>query len=79
VSSFGRINLVGTYPGNDGASLQVQRSLGDGPWADFPVNTTVSNGAFATYIQTSMLGINHIRVIDKATGRTSNAVTVKIG
>lgn len=79
VASFERINLTGSYPGNDGAALQVQRSLGNGPWTDFPVDTSVSNGTYATYIQTSMVGINHIRMIDKATGKTSNVVTVKIG
>jgi len=80
VGSFDRINLTGTYPGHDGSKLQVQRSLGDGPWADFPVSpTTVSGGAYATYIQTSMLGENHVRMVDVATGTMSNVVTVKIG
>jgi hypothetical protein len=80
VRSFERINLTGSYAGHDGAGLQVQRSLGDGPWADFPVNpTTVSGGTYATYIQTSMLGENHLRMVDKTTGKTSNIVTVTIG
>jgi hypothetical protein len=80
VSSFDRINLTGHYPGHDGAALQVQRSLGDGPWEDFPVNpTTVSEGTYATYIQTSMVGKNHIRMVDTATGKMSNVVTVTIG
>jgi hypothetical protein len=80
VGSFDRINLTGTYPGHDGARLQVQRSLGSGPWADFPVSpTTVSNGTYATYIQTSMLGQNHIRMVDTTTGKMSNVVTVTIG
>ena len=57
----------------------MQRSVGNEPWSDFPVDTTVSNGGYATYIQTSMLGDNHIRMLDKATGKTSNVVTVKIG
>jgi hypothetical protein len=80
VSSFDRINLTGRYPGHDGAALQVQRSLGDGPWEDFPVNpTTVSDSTYATYIQTSMVGENHIRMVDTATGKMSNVVTVTIG
>lgn len=80
VSSFERINLTGTYPGHDGSKLQVQRSLGDGPWADFPATpTTVTNGTYATYIQTSMLGDNHIRMVDTTTGEMSNIVTVTIG
>ncbi len=58
----------------------MQRSLGDGPWADFPATpTTVSNGTFATYIQTSMVGDNHLRMVDVVTGQTSNVVTVTIG
>lgn len=80
VASFQRINLTGTYAGHDGSRLQVQRSLGDGPWADFPVTpTSVSNGTYATYIQTSMTGENHIRMVDTVTGVMSNVVTVTIG
>ncbi len=80
MASFERINLTGTYAGHDGSTLQVQRSLGTGPWADFPATpTTVSSGTFATYIQTSMLGANHIRMVDTVTGAMSNVVTVTIG
>lgn len=77
--SFERVNLTGSYPGRDGATLQVQRSLGSGPWSDFPTSTTVRSGRFATYIQTSMVGVNHFRMVDEASGRTSNPVTVTIG
>ncbi|MGI8700947.1 MAG: hypothetical protein ACR2JU_07035 [Nocardioidaceae bacterium] len=77
--SFERVNLTGRYPGSDGATLQVQRSLGSGPWSDFPTTTTVQSGTFATYIQTSMVGVNHFRMVDEATGKTSNPVTVTIG
>lgn len=79
VPSYGRINLIGSYPGHDGARLQVQRSIGDGAFSDFPTSTSVSNGAFGTYIQTSMVGVNHIRMIDPTTGATSNVVTVRVG
>lgn len=79
VGSLERINLSGRYPGHDGATLQVQRSLGAGPWADFPVDTSVSTDTYATYIQTSMLGVNRFRMLDKTTGKTSNVATVKIG
>ena len=80
VASFGRINLTGSYPGHDGAAVQVQRALKNGPWQDFPVSpTTVSGGSYATYVQTSMVGINHFRMVDVVTGKASNIVTVRIG
>lgn len=79
VAAGEHINLSGQYPGGDGATLQIQRSIGSGAWADFPVTTNVSGGAFATYIITSYTGVNHIRVVDKATGKMSNVVTVTVG
>ncbi len=79
VGSFGRINLTGGYPGHDGTTLQVQRSLGHGSFSDFPTTTTVHTGSFATYVQTSMTGVNHFRMLDSSTGKTSNAVTVTVG
>jgi hypothetical protein len=79
VPSFGKINLSGVYAGHDGATLQVQRALGTGAWSDFPITTSVSDGAYDTYIQTSMVGVNHIRMLDKATGTMSNVVTVQVG
>jgi hypothetical protein len=77
--SYERVNLTGTYPGHDGATLQVQRSLGSGAWSDFPTTAHVSGGRFATYIQTGMTGVNHFRMLDQATGKTSNVATVTIG
>lgn len=79
VGSFERINLTGSYPGGDGTALQVQRSVGNGPWSDFPTDATVREGRFATYVKTAMLGLNHFRMLDKQTGKTSNAVAVTIG
>lgn len=79
VGSFDRINLTGSYPSGDGAVLQVQRSVGDGAWGDFPTHTTVRNGEFATYVKTAMAGVNHFRMLDEASGRTSNAVSVTVG
>jgi hypothetical protein len=72
-----RINLSGSY-GREGASLQVQRQQG-GVWGDFPVTTTVSGGTFDTWIVTSQTGTVQFRVLDRATGATSNPVTVTIG
>lgn len=79
VGSFDRINLTGSYPNGDGATLQVQRSVGDGAWSDFPTDTTVHGDTYATYVQTAMAGVNHFRMVDEASGATSNAVSVTIG
>ncbi len=72
-----QIDLSGSY-GREGASLQVQRQQG-GPWTDFPVSATVSGGTFGTWIVTSQTGTAQFRVLDRATGKTSNTVTVTIG
>lgn len=79
VAAGEKINLSGQYPGGDGATLQIQRAVGSGAWADFPVTTHVTGGSFATYIITSYTGVNHIRVVDKATGKMSNVVDVTVG
>lgn len=72
-----QINLSGQY-GREGASLQVQRLQG-GTWADFPVSATVGSGSFDTWIVTSQTGTAQFRVVDRATGTTSNTVTITIG
>jgi hypothetical protein len=72
-----RINLTGLYAGGEGAQLQVQRFEG-GAWADFPVTASVSGGQFATYVTTTHAGPQRIRVADKSTHRTSNAVRVTV-
>ncbi len=72
------IDLTGTYPGGEGAILQVQQFT-DGKWDDFPVTTPVSDETFTTYIQTSQPGLNKFRVIDSKTGEKSNEVRVRIG
>ena len=73
-----RINITGVYSGGEGATLQVQR-FEHGSWSNFPVTTTVSGGQFATYITTSHVGPQQFRVTDKASGRKSNAVRVRVG
>jgi hypothetical protein len=79
VGSMGRIDLTGTYPGGEGAVLQVQRATGPGDsWVDFPVTATVSNGTFSTYVQTGRSGPNRFRVIDTDTEKASNEVTVTV-
>ncbi|MFL6112302.1 MAG: hypothetical protein ACJ786_13245 [Catenulispora sp.] len=72
-----RINFSGVYRGVGGARLQVQRF--DSGWQDFPVSASVSGGLFRTYIVSGRAGTNRFRVVDKASGRHSNAVAVRIG
>jgi hypothetical protein len=78
VDNFGRIDLTGTYPGGEGAILQVQRFQG-GQWVDFAATTSVTNETFSTYVMTGVSGTNTFRVLDKSTGKASNEVKVKVG
>lgn len=75
--TYERVNLTGTYRRGEGATLQVQRMEG-GAWADFPTDAYVSGGTFSTYIETGQGGPNRFRVVDTATGKASNVVTVQI-
>jgi hypothetical protein len=76
VNRMERIFLTGTYPGGEGASLQVQRLQGG--WTDFPTSTSVSGGTFSTYVMTGQSGPNKFRVVDSASGKKSNPVTVRV-
>ena len=78
VSPMGRIDLTGTYPGGEGAVLNVQK-FSNGSWQDFySISASVTNGTFATYIQTGTPGVNRFRMIDSDSQRTSNEVKVTI-
>jgi hypothetical protein len=77
VSSNERINLTGAYRGGRGHQLQVQRF--EGRWVDFPVTATVRGGTFRTYIFSGRVGPNRFRMLDRDSGRASNAVRVVIG
>ena len=77
VSRMERIYLTGTYPGGEGASLQVQRLSGT-TWQDFPTSASVSGGTFSGYVMTGQSGLNKFRVIDSATGKKSNVVSVRV-
>lgn len=79
VSSGQELYLSGVYPKGEGASLDIQVKSPAGEWTDFPVDTTVSNGTFSTYVYTSKTGELEWRVVDKASGKTSNAVKVTHG
>lgn len=76
VGSYEQINLLGSYPGGNGAVLQVQRR--EGGWVDFPTTATVQGGRFGTYVESGRTGRNYFRVVDEATGRASEPVTVII-
>lgn len=78
VSPMERIDLTGTYPGGEGAILQVERFIA-GSWSEFQVTVAVSNETFSTYVQTGQTGVNKFRVRDTDTGELSNAVSVTIG
>jgi hypothetical protein len=77
--TYQRIDLTGTYAGHASGTLQVQQSVGNGPWSDFPVTASVSAGSYRTYIETGRTGTNRFRMLDRATGAMSNVVTVRIG
>lgn len=78
VAAMARIDLTGTYPGGEGAVLNVQK-FGNGSWQDFySVSATVTNGTFTTYIQTGIPGVNRFRVVDSDTHLSSNQVRVTI-
>jgi hypothetical protein len=78
VAPMARIDLTGTYPGGEGAVLNVQK-FSNGSWQDFySISATVTNGTFATYIQTGTPGVNRFRVTDSDTHLSSNQVRVTI-
>jgi hypothetical protein len=77
VSPMQQIDLTGTYPGGEGAILQVQRFEG-GSWEDFPVTATVSNQTFTTYVQTGQSGVQRFRVVDSGNDKPSNEVRVTV-
>lgn len=71
--------LSGIYPGGEGVQLDIQVRTEGGDWSTFPVTTTVSNETFSTYVRTDNTGDFEWRVIDPASGKTSNAVKVSHG
>jgi len=75
--SFEQVTLTGSYAGGAGATLQVQRLEG-GSWTAFPTTASVDGETFTTYVELGQPGANQLRVLDPATGRTSNVVVVTI-
>ncbi len=78
VGPMQQFDLTGTYPGGEGAILQVQRASGN-QWLDFPATASVSGETFKIPVQTSQPGVNRLRVVDTDSGRGSNVVKVTIG
>lgn len=76
-----RFDLTGAIPGlPDGTTLQVQARDGSSPWIDFPVTPTVrGKGAFATEVYTTRTGTRSFRVIDKASGKSTPVLKMRIG
>ncbi len=72
-----RVNLTGTYAGQDNVSLQVQR-FESGAWSDFGVQANVRVGTFETYVMTGRAGENRFRVFDPQADKGSNVVLVTI-
>lgn len=60
-----QIDLSGSIsPAEGGVEVQVQRSIDDGEWEDFPANwTTNDDGTFSGYIYSQREGVNSIRVV----------------
>jgi hypothetical protein len=78
VAPMARIDLTGTYPGGEGAVLNVQK-FSNGSWQDFySISASVTNATFSTYIQTGTPGKNRFRMVDSDTKLTSNEVKVTI-
>jgi hypothetical protein len=78
VSPMGQIDLTGTYPGGEGAILQVQR-FENGSWQDFPASpVSVSDQTFSTYVQTGVPGLQRFRVVDTRSGKPSNEVRITV-
>jgi hypothetical protein len=75
-STYQRVYLSGSYRGGNGARLLVQRY--EGHWVEFPVSATVRGGHFETYVESGQKGPNRFRVVDPATGRKSQPVTVTL-
>ncbi|MCW2814639.1 MAG: hypothetical protein JWN84_2094 [Nocardioides sp.] len=77
VGAMEPIDLSGSYPGGDGAVLDVQQ-FQSGEWTDFPVTVAVNGDEFSTFIQASALGENRFRVYDSDADEASNEVRVVI-
>ncbi|MFS3127369.1 hypothetical protein ACLM5J_03085 [Nocardioides sp. Bht2] len=74
-----KLYLSGIYPGGEGSVLDVEYRIDGGAWTGFPVDVSVSNETFSTYVETYKTGSIEWRVVDKATKKVSNSVKVRHG
>ena len=65
---FQIVRIDGTYPGEAGTFLRVER-FEDGRWLDFPVPTTTDQaGKFTAYVEFGQPGRYRLRVLDPESG-----------
>jgi hypothetical protein len=70
------VPLSGSY--RPGATLRVQLEE-DGTWSSFPLRIVVGeDGHFATYVELGGTGPNRLRMLEPATGATSDVVVVTV-
>ncbi len=77
VSAGQQLYLSGIYPGGEGAVLDIQSRAEGGSWEEFPVDVSVSNETFSTYVETYRTGTLSWRVVDSSTGTKSNEIRVR--
>jgi hypothetical protein len=75
-----KVPVTGSYPAADpGTSLHIQLLDADGNWLSFPLPVAVGeSGRFATYVELGRRGTSRLRVVDPASGATSNVVKVEM-
>jgi hypothetical protein len=81
VGVYDEISLRGSFPRlAPGTPLQIERRVGGGAWALFPVSlNSEAGGRFSTIVQTGQTGQNMFRVSVPTTGLTTPAVGVLVG
>lgn len=79
VDELDPVRVTGSYPeAPEGTRLTVQWWQA-GEWVDLPLPTTVqATGEFTTYVQLGAAGQQLVRVVDRADGTVSNAITLTI-
>jgi hypothetical protein len=81
VGVYDEISLSGTFPRlAPGTPLQIERRVGGGAWALFPVSLdSEAGGQFSTIVQTGQSGQNMFRVTVPTTGLTTPVAGVRVG
>jgi hypothetical protein len=80
VNRLATVPVTGSYHAAEpGTSLHVQLREEDGSWLSFPLPIAVDeSGRYETYVELGRPGTNRLRVVDPASGTTSNVVTVDV-